>query len=67
MMKPNRLNVTAVSARNSTIQNGCSMCSVTKKFDVEQDDQPMVKDLVAAAPDIDSTTSKYETGAESTS
>ena len=50
MMKPNRLNVTAVSIRNSTIQNGCSTCSVTKKLAVAKMIRPSTIDLVAAAP-----------------
>ena len=50
MMKPNRLNVTAVSTRNSSIQNGCSMCSGTNSDAVARMIRPRITDLVAAAP-----------------
>ena len=50
MMKPNRLNVTAVSTRNESIQKGCSMCSGTNTAAVARMMKPNITDFVAAAP-----------------
>ncbi len=48
--KPNRQKVSAVSNRNTSIQNGCSMCSGTKKVEVSRMIRPIITDLVVAAP-----------------
>ena len=50
MMKPNRLKVTAVSTRKASIQNGCAICSGTKRPAVARMISPRMIDLVAAAP-----------------
>ncbi len=48
--KPNRLKVTAVSTRNSTITNGCSIRNGTNNAEVARMMSPSMIDLVAAAP-----------------
>ena len=50
MMKPKRLNVTEVSTRNRSIQNGCAMRSGTKSAAVARMISPRMTDFVAAAP-----------------
>ena len=49
-MKPNRLNVTDVSIRNSTIQNGCAIVTSTNRFAVNRMMAPTMIDFDAAAP-----------------
>ena len=50
MMKPNRLNVTAVRIRKSSIQTGWAMCSGTKALAVARMMRLTITDFVAAAP-----------------
>ena len=50
MMKPNRLNVTAVSTRKPSIQNGCATPKDTNSRAVASMIRPSRMDLLAAAP-----------------
>ena len=50
MMKPNRLKVTEIRIKKAIIQNGCRICSGTKKAAVARMMRPSTADLVAAAP-----------------
>ena len=50
MMKPIRLNVTAVRTRNSTITIGCAMWNGTNTLAVARMMSATMIDLLAAAP-----------------
>ncbi|KAG1521418.1 hypothetical protein G6F50_018724 [Rhizopus delemar] len=50
MMKPNRLNVTAVSTRKPSIQIGCATSNDTNRRAVASMISPRMMDLLAAAP-----------------
>ena len=64
IMKPNRLKLTAVSTKNSTIINGYSIRISTKKVAVARMMAPMIMPLVAAAPTKPMMISLIATGAD---
>jgi hypothetical protein len=68
MMKPNRLKVTAVSTRNSSITNGWAISNGTKSRAVARISRPEADRLGRRRPDIaDHRLEPGDTGADSSS
>ena len=66
-MKPKSENVTEVNIKKKIIINGCRICKSTNIFAVPIIIQPIINDLVAAAPTKPKIISKLDRGAAKSS